>query len=239
MDEEAHLKVPEKAVLAYSGGLDTSVAVRWIQEKYGVDVVTVTVDVGQGVDRRSLEEKAKASGASIHYHLDAREEFVRDYAFRALKANALYEGKYPLSTALSRPLIASKLVEVAEKEGASIVAHGCSGKGNDQVRFDVSLKALAPNLRIVAPIREWGLTRPQEIEYAERHGIPIPVDLEKPYSVDQNLWGRSIECGMLDDPYMEPPEEVFEWTVAPEKAPDKPAEIEISYENGVPTAVKS
>jgi argininosuccinate synthase len=237
MDEEAHLKVPEKAVLAYSGGLDTSVAVRWIQEKYGVDVVTVTVDVGQGVDRRSLEEKAKASGASIHYHLDAREEFVRDYAFRALKANALYEGKYPLSTALSRPLIASKLVEVAEKEGASIVAHGCSGKGNDQVRFDVSLKALAPNLRIVAPIREWGLTRPQEIEYAERHGIPIPVDLEKPYSVDQNLWGRSIECGMLDDPYMEPPEEVFEWTVAPEKAPDKPAEIEISYENGVPTAV--
>lgn len=229
--------MPEKAVLAYSGGLDTSVAVRWIQEKYGVDVVTVTVDVGQGVDRRSLEEKAKASGASIHYHLDAREEFVRDYAFRALKANALYEGKYPLSTALSRPLIASKLVEVAEKEGASIVAHGCSGKGNDQVRFDVSLKALAPNLRIVAPIREWGLTRPQEIEYAERHGIPIPVDLEKPYSVDQNLWGRSIECGMLDDPYMEPPEEVFEWTVAPEKAPDKPAEIEISYENGVPTAV--
>lgn len=229
--------MPEKAVLAYSGGLDTSVAVRWIQEKYGVDVVTVTVDVGQGVDRRSLEEKAKASGASIHYHLDAREEFVRGYAFRALKANALYEGKYPLSTALSRPLIASKLVEVAEKEGASIVAHGCSGKGNDQVRFDVSLKALAPNLRIVAPIREWGLTRPQEIEYAERHGIPIPVDLEKPYSVDQNLWGRSIECGMLDDPYMEPPEEVFEWTVAPEKAPDKPAEIEISYENGVPTAV--
>lgn len=229
--------MPEKAVLAYSGGLDTSVAVRWIQEKYGVDVVTVTVDVGQGVDRRSLEEKAKASGASIHYHLDAREKFVRGYAFRALKANALYEGKYPLSTALSRPLIASKLVEVAEKEGASIVAHGCSGKGNDQVRFDVSLKALAPNLRIVAPIREWGLTRPQEIEYAERHGIPIPVDLEKPYSVDQNLWGRSIECGMLDDPYMEPPEEVFEWTVAPEKAPDKPAEIEISYENGVPTAV--
>ncbi|MBS7644635.1 MAG: argininosuccinate synthase [Candidatus Bathyarchaeia archaeon] len=229
--------MPEKAVLAYSGGLDTSVAVKWIQEKYGVDVITVTVDVGQGIDPKSLEEKAKASGASSHYHLDAREEFIRDYAFRALKANALYEGKYPLSTALSRPLIASKLVEVAEREGASMVAHGCSGKGNDQVRFDISLKALAPNLRIVAPIREWGLTRPEEIKYAECHGISIPVDLEKPYSVDQNLWGRSIECGKLDDPYMEPPEEAFEWTVAPEKAPDKPAKMEISYENGVPIAV--
>ena len=229
--------MPEKAVLAYSGGLDTSVAVRWIQEKYGVEVITVTVDVGQGVDHKSLEERARAAGASNHYYLDGREEFIRDYAFKALKANALYEEKYPLSTALSRPLIASKLVEVAEREGASMVAHGCSGKGNDQVRFDVSLKALAPNLKIIAPIREWGLTRPQEIEYAKRHGIPIPVDLDKPYSTDQNLWGRSIECGKLDDPYVEPPEDAFEWTVAPEKAPDTPARIEVSYENGVPIAV--
>jgi len=222
--------------LAYSGGLDTSVMVKWIQEKYNAKVITVTVDVGQLDDLREIEKRAKAVGAIKHYSIDARKEFVVNYVFPAIKANALYEGKYPLSSALSRPLIASKLVEVAKKEGASAVAHGCTGRGNDQVRFDVTIKSLAPDLKIIAPVREWGLTREEEIKYAEERGIPVSVST-KPYSIDQNLWGRAIECGPLDDPNTEPPEEVFEWTVPPEKAPDKPEYLTIDFENGVPIAL--
>ncbi|MEM3072616.1 MAG: argininosuccinate synthase [Candidatus Bathyarchaeia archaeon] len=226
-----------KVVLAYSGGLDTSIAVRWIKEKYGLEVITVTVDVGQGEDYQALERKALTVGAVKHYYVDARKEFIEKYVYPAVKANALYQGKYPLSTALSRPLIAEKLLEVALKENAEAVAHGCSGKGNDQVRFEVTIKAKTPHLRILAPIREWGLTRTQEIEYAKKHGIPIPVDHGKPYSVDQNLWGRAVECGVLDDPYHEPPEEVYEWTQSAENAPEKPEVVEVSFEEGRPVAL--
>lgn len=226
-----------KIVLGYSGGLDTSVALRWLQEKYDAQVITVTVDVGQGKDFSIIEERAEAIGSHKHYYIDAKDEFAEKYVFPAIKANALYQGKYPLSTALSRPLIAQKLVEVAEREGAGAVAHGCTGKGNDQVRFEVTLKALAPHLKIIAPIRDWGLSREEEIEYAKRRGIPVSARVEKPYSVDQNLWGRSIECGVLEDPYQEPPEEVFEWTKNPEKAPDAPEVVSIGFKEGVPIEI--
>ncbi len=227
----------EKVVLAYSGGLDTSVAIRWIQEKYSADVVTVTVDVGQQEDLGKVEKNSKAVGAIRHYSIDAKEEFVEDYIHPAVKANALYMGKYPLSTALARPLIVKKLVEVARKEDAKAVAHGSTGKGNDQVRFDVSAKALAPELKIIAPIREWNLSRDEEIKYAEKNRIPIPVSLSSPYSIDQNLWGRSIECGILEDPAEQPPEDIYEWTVAPEKAPTEPEYVSIGFEKGVPITV--
>jgi len=227
----------EKIVLAYSGGLDTSVAVKWMQEKYSAEVVTVTVDVGQQEDLGKIEKNSKLVGAVKHYSIDARQEFVQDYAFRAVKANALYEEKYPLSSALSRPLIVSKLVEVARAEGATAVAHGSTGKGNDQVRFDVTIKSMAPDLKIIAPIREWNLPRDEEIKYAERNGIPIPVDLDNPYSIDQNLWGRSIECGVLEDPSHEAPEEIFEWTVSPEKAPSSPEVMSIEFDEGVPRSI--
>jgi len=224
----------EKVVLAYSGGLDTSVMVKWIQETYEADVVTLTVDVSQGRNLESVKEKALMLGAVKHYLIDAKYEFVVNYVFPAIKANALYEEKYPLSTALSRPLIASKLVEVANKENASAVAHGCSGKGNDQVRFDVTIKALSPNLKIIAPVREWRLTRDEEVKFAKEKGVPVPLNSENPYSIDQNLWGRSIECGVLEDPECEPPENIFEWTLPPEKCPDKPEYIVIEFEHGVP-----
>ncbi len=227
----------ERVVLAYSGGLDTSVAIRWIQEKYNADVVTVTVDVGQQEDLAKIESNSKVVGAIRHYSIDAKEEFVENYVYPAVKANALYEGKYPLSTALARPLIVNKLVEVARKEKATAVAHGSTGKGNDQVRFDVSIKVSAPELKIIAPIREWNLSRDEEIKYAEKNGIPIPVSLNRPYSVDQNLWGRSIEAGILEDPAQQPPEEIYEWTVAPEKAPTEPEYVSIGFENGVPVTV--
>jgi len=226
--------VVEKIVLGYSGGLDTSVALKWLQEKYNAEVITVTVDVGQGKDFSTVEEKAKKIGAYKHYHINAKETFIKDYVFPAIKANALYEGKYPLSTALSRPLIAFKLVEIAEKEGADAIAHGCTGKGNDQVRFEVTIKALAPNLKILAPIRDWGISRIEEIDYAKKKGIPIPVDVDKPYSIDENLWGRSIECGVLEDPYVEPPENAFEWTKPLEESPNKPEVVSIEFENGTP-----
>ncbi|MBS7638969.1 MAG: argininosuccinate synthase [Candidatus Bathyarchaeia archaeon] len=231
------VRLRRKIVLAYSGGLDTSVLIKWLQEKYDADVITVTLDVGQKEDLKAIEEKALKLGVLKHYSIDAREEFARNYVFPAIKANALYEGKYPVSTALSRPLIASKLVEVAEKEGADAVAHGCTGKGNDQVRIEVSVKALNPNLKVIAPVREWNMTRDAEIEFAKKHGIPIPVDLDKPYSIDQNLWGRSIECGVLEYPEKEPPEDAFEWTLPPEKAPDKPEYLSIEFECGVPVAL--
>jgi argininosuccinate synthase len=229
----------DRVVLAYSGGLDTSVMIKWIQEKYGADVITLTVDVGQGLNPEKIEEKALALGASKHYTIDAKEEFVINYVFPAIKANALYEDKYPLSSALSRPLIASKMVEVAKKEGATILAHGCSGKGNDQVRFDITIKALAPNLKVIAPVRDWQLSRDREIEFAKGRNLPIPLSGRNPYSIDQNLWGRSIECGVLENPYNEPPEDIFEWTLPPEKCPDKPEYLTIDFEGGVPCVVNN
>jgi len=223
-----------RVVLAYSGGLDTSVILKLLQEKLGAEVVTVTVNVGQPEDFEEIEAKAYKLGAVKHYTIDARREFVEGYIFKAIKANALYDGLYPLSTALARPLIASKVVEIALKEGAEAVAHGCTGKGNDQIRFDLAFKALAPHLKIIAPVREWGLTRDWEIDYAIKHGIPVK---SKVYSIDENLWGRSIEGGVLEDPTVEPPEEVFAWTVPPSRAPEEPEYVEIGFEKGVPTHI--
>lgn len=231
------MSMVERAVLAYSGGLDTSVAVPWIKEKYDLDVVTVTANVGQGDDFQAIEQKALKSGAARHYSIDVRDEFAEEFVFAGIKANALYGGKYPLSTALARPLIVSKLVEIARKEGAVAAAHGCTGKGNDQVRFDVGIKALASDLKIVAPIREWNMTRAEEMRYAKEKGIPVPVDLAKPYSIDQNLFGRSIESGVLEDASREPPSDIYEWTVSPEKAPNEPEYLEIEFSQGVPVAV--
>lgn len=225
-----------KIVLAYSGGLDTSVAIKWLQEKYNADIVTLTVDLGQQEDFRSIEEKAYRIGAVKHYTIDAKEEFVKDYIFPAIKANAMYEEKYPVSTALGRPLIAKKLVEVAHREGADAVAHGCTGKGNDQLRIEISAKALDPSLTVLAPTRDWGMSRDQEIEYANRHGIPVSKAAKK-YSIDQNLWGRSIESGPLENPWNAPEDDVWEWTTAPERAPDKPTFLEITFEDGVPVKV--
>ncbi len=227
----------DKIVLAYSGGLDTSVSIRWIQEKYDFDVITMTVDVGQGSNFKEIEEKAKIIGAIKHYSIDAKEEFVKKYIFKAIKANALYEGKYPLSAALSRPLIASKLVEVAKKENAIGVAHGCTGKGNDQVRFDVTIKSLEPKLQIIAPIREWNLSRDEEVKYAKEKKIPLVFEKNKVYSIDQNLWGRSIESGPLEDPSIEPPEDVFEWTESPENAVNEPEYLTITFREGIPYAI--
>ena len=207
----------EKVVLAYSGGLDTSVAIRWIKEKYGMDVITLTAEVGSAKDIAGIEQKALNAGAVKALVVDARELFVKHFVFPALQADALYEGQYSLATALARPLIAKLMVDVASQEGASAVAHGCTGKGNDQVRFDVSVAALAPQLNIIAPAREWGLTREEEIAYAQKHGIPVPVTVASPYSIDENLWGRSIECGILEDPWAEPPEEIFAWRSASRK----------------------
>jgi len=226
-----------KVVLAYSGGLDTSVAIRWIQERYGLDVVALTVDVGNEKDLKAVQEKALQIGAAKAIVIDAKELFVKYFVFPALQANALYQGKYPLATALARPLIVKLLVDVAREEGAVAVAHGCTGKGNDQVRFDVGIMTLAPDLKIIAPVREWRMTRDEEIEYAAKHGIPVPATIESPYSVDQNLWGRSIEAGVLEDPWAEPPEEVFAWTRNPADAPDEPAYLEIEFERGIPVAL--
>ena len=230
-------QVKNRIILAYSGGLDTSFSIKWIQEKYDAEVVTMTADVGQGDDLKTIEEKALAIGALRHHSLDVRDEFARDYIFPAIKANALYQGKYPVSTSLARPLIASKLVEIARKENATGVAHGCTGKGNDQVRFDITIKALAPDLKIVAPIREYNLSRAQELEYLREHGITLPFQVNKTYSVDQNLWGRSIEAGDLEDPMNEPPEAAFEWTASAEAAPDEAQYITIEFERGVPCSV--
>jgi argininosuccinate synthase len=227
----------EKVVLAYSGGLDTSVAIRWIKEHYDMDVITYTVDVGNVPNLEAIRKKALDVGAIKAVVEEAREVFITHFVFRALQADAIYEGQYPLATALSRPLIAKLLVDVARNEGASAVAHGCTGKGNDQVRIDVSVNALSPELKIIAPAREWGMTREQTIEYAQQHGIPVPVTKKSPYSIDENLWGRSIECGVLEDPWNEPPEDAFLWTCSPAKAPDEPAYMEIGFDKGIPVSL--
>lgn len=228
--------MPERAVLGYSGGLDTSVCILWLKEKYGLDVVTVTLDIGQGEDLDAIERRARWLGAVRHYTIDAKEEFAAQYVARAIRANALYQGKYPLGTALARPLIAEKLVEVARREGAAAVAHGCTGKGNDQIRFDVTIKALAPELKVLAPVREWGMTRDMEAEYAAKKGFPIGPK-RSAYSVDQNLWGRSVEGGALEDAWNEPPEEALEWCVPPERAPEEPRYVELEFEQGLPVAL--
>jgi argininosuccinate synthase len=224
----------QKVVLAYSGGLDTSVAIKWLSENYGFDVIAVALDVGEGKDLDFVKQKALKVGAVKSIVVDAKDLFARNFLIPALPANAMYEGKYPLVSALSRPLISQVLVQVAKEEGAVAVAHGCTGKGNDQVRFDVSVSALAPELEVIAPVREWGMSREQEIAYAEKHGIPIPIDLDNPFSIDQNLWGRSCECGELENPWTAPPEAAYEWTHPLGKTPDEPDVIELSFEQGVP-----
>ncbi|HET7676626.1 MAG TPA: argininosuccinate synthase [Candidatus Limnocylindrales bacterium] len=227
-----------KIILAYSGGLDTSVAVAWLRETQGAEVVTLTVDVGGGSLREGVERRAASAGASRAYVVDARERFVSGFCWPALQANALYQSVYPLATALARPLIAQLLVEVAQREGADAVAHGCTGKGNDQVRFDVAVHALDPALEVIAPMRVgMGLSRDQEIDYARQRGIEIPVSKQSPYSVDVNIWGRSIEAGVLEDPWAAPPADVYEWTVAPNEAPHIPAEVTVTFEAGVPVAL--
>ena len=227
----------DKVVLAYSGGLDTSVAIKWLKEKYNLDVIAVCIDVGNERDFSAVQQKALDVGAVKSLVIDAQASFVNHFIFPALQANAIYEGQYPLATALSRPLMAKLLVKVAVDEGASTVAHGCTGKGNDQVRFEVSIGALAPNLKIIAPAREWDMTREQTIEYAQRHGIPVPITAASPYSLDECLWGRAIECGVLEDPWVEPPDDVFTWTTSPAEAPDKPEYVEIGFEKGIPVTI--
>ncbi|WP_367608226.1 argininosuccinate synthase [Legionella sp. W05-934-2] len=225
----------QKIVLAYSGGLDTSVAIKWLQDTYHYDVIAVSADVGEGKDLQTIKDKALKVGAIQSHVVDLKAEFAQQYLSKALKANALYEGVYPLVSALSRPLIAKKLVEIAHQEGAVAVAHGCTGKGNDQVRFDVSINTLDPNLKIVAPVRESPMSREQAIMYAEKHGIPLPINLKNPFSIDLNLWGRSCECGVLEDPWAAPPEEAYAWTQAIDKTPDSELIIDISFEKGIPT----
>lgn len=226
-----------KTVLAYSGGLDTSVCIKWLSENYKADVVTLTLELGQeGKDLKEIEEKARNAGAVKTYSIDVREEFVRDYINKAIKANALYGGKYPLGTALSRPLIAKYMVEVAEKENADSVSHGSTGKGNDQVRFELGVRALNPKLRIIAPVREWELSRDDALKYAKKHGIPISSE-KSVYSIDENLWCRSIEAGPLENPMKEPPEDAFSWTTSPKEAPEKPGYVELEFDKGIPVAL--
>jgi argininosuccinate synthase len=227
-----------KVALAYSGGLDTSVAIPWLRETYGCEVVAVVADVGQRDDFEAIRQKALHSGAASCHVVDVREEFARDYCFRALRAGALYEGRYLLGTALARPLIAKVQVEVARATGCDALAHGCTGKGNDQVRFELAYRALAPEMRVIAPWREWTLrSREDEVRYAAQHGIPVPVTEEKPYSVDQNLWHTSYEGGVLEDPAHPPPEEMFQLTRDPRRSPDAPQRVEIAFERGFPVAV--
>ncbi len=226
-----------KVVLAYSGGLDTSVMVPWIREQYGLDVVTFTVDLGQGEDIERIRQKAMKTGAVGAVAQDARNLFVDCFVWPSLMAGAVYEGKYPLATALGRPLIAKLMVDAAREHGATAVAHGCTGKGNDQVRFDVTFQTLAPDLKIIAPVREWKMTRDEEIKFAARHNIPVEATVESPYSIDQNLWGRSCEAGVLEDPWDEPPAEAFAWTADPAKAPNEPEYVEIEFELGRPVAL--
>ncbi|MGM0471965.1 MAG: argininosuccinate synthase [Bacillota bacterium] len=227
-----------KIVLAYSGGLDTSVAIKWLQDKYDAEIIAFAADVGQHEPLEPVKEKALATGASKVYLEDLQEEFLKEYAFKGLKAGAKYEDKYPLATAYSRPLIAKKMIEVAKKEGADAVAHGCTAKGNDQVRFDVSFLALDSEIEILAPLRDWEFgSREEEIDYANEQGIEVGATKESPYSIDRNLWGISIECGILEDPWAEPPAEVYQITNDPEEAPDEAEYLEVTFEAGEPVAI--
>lgn len=225
----------EKVILAYSGGLDTSVAITWLMKDY--DVVTVCMDVGEGKDLDFIHDKALKVGAVESYVLDVKDEFAEEYVLPALQAHAYYEQKYPLVSALSRPVISKKLVEIAHKTGATTIAHGCTGKGNDQVRFEVAIAALDPNLKVIAPVREWKWSREEEIEYAKANGVPVPADLDNPYSVDQNLWGRANECGVLENPWNQAPEDAFGITTSPEEAPDTPEFVDIEFKEGKPVAL--
>jgi len=228
----------KKVVLAYSGGLDTSIIIPWLKENYGYEVIAMAADLGQGEELEPLHEKALKSGAGKLYIEDVKQEFVTDYIYPTLKAGAIYEGKYLLGTSMARPLIGKKLVEIAEQEGAEAVAHGATGKGNDQVRFELAVKALKPELKIIAPWREWDIrSRDDAIDYAEARGIPVPVTKSRPYSMDRNLWHLSHEGGALEDPGQEPPGDVLLLTVPPEKAPDEPAYVEIYFEQGIPKKV--
>jgi argininosuccinate synthase len=227
-----------RVVLAYSGGVDTSVCIPYLIHEWGAkDVVALSIDLGQNEDMEQVRQKALDSGASEAFVYDGKSIFVQDYIFPALTANSMYEGYYPLSTALARPLIARLLVEVAEKTGADAVAHGCTGKGNDQVRFDVSIKALNPSIKVLAPAREWGMSREETIAYGERYGIPSPVKKKSPYSVDFNLYGRSIECGILEDPWAEPPEEIYAMTKPVAMCPTQPTYVTIGFEAGLPVSL--
>lgn len=225
----------EKIAVAYSGGLDTSVIVKWLQEKYDADIVTVTGNLGQQKELIGVAEKAYKTGAKKVYVQDLRKEFVEEYIFPALKAGAMYEYVYPMATSLGRPLLAKALVEVAKREKCTAVAHGCTGKGNDQVRFEVSVMALAPELKVLAPLRTWEFkSREEEIAYCEKHGIPVSATKKNPYSIDENIWGTAIECGILEDPMVEPPQDAYQRTVAPEDAPNKPTYVTVEFREGVP-----
>ncbi|MFM9158803.1 MAG: argininosuccinate synthase, partial [Dolichospermum sp.] len=228
----------KKVVLAYSGGVDTSVCIPYLKQEWGVEeVITLAADLGQGDELEPIREKALKSGASESLVADVKDIFIQEYAFPAIQANALYENRYPLGTALARPLIAKILVAAAEKYGADAIAHGCTGKGNDQVRFDISCTALNPNLKILAPAREWGMSREQTIAYGEKCGIPAPVKKSSPFSIDKNLLGRSIEAGTLEDPAKEPPEEIYEMTKAIADTPNEPEYLEIGFQKGLPTTI--
>ena len=228
----------EKLVVAYSGGLDTSVMVKWLHEKFNAEVITATGDLGQARELEGVQAKAYATGAVKAHVKDLKKEFLEDYVFPTLKAGALYEGVYPMATSIGRPLLAKYMVEVARQEKASVIAHGCTGKGNDQVRFEVSIAALAPELRCIAPLREWEFrSREEEIAYARKHGIPVAATAKNPYSIDENIWGTAIECGVLEDPMVEPPADAYQLTVDPALAPDAPAYVEIEFLDGAPVAL--
>lgn len=227
----------KKVVLAYSGGLDTSVAIKWLQENYEAQVIAVIVDIGQPENLMLAQRKALTVGASESLIINAQEEFVSSFIAPALQSNLSYQKQYPLATALARPLIAKLLVEVAKQKQAQAVAHGCTAKGNDQVRFELAIKALAPELEIIAPARQWQMTREQEIEYASSHNIEVPATKSSPYSIDENLYGRSIEAGDLEDPWVEPSPDVFKWTTDPSEAPTNPEYLELNFVNGLPTVL--
>lgn len=227
-----------KIVVAYSGGLDTSVMVKWLSKKYNAEIITVTGNLGQKSELVNLEEKALSTGASKSYIVNLQKEFIEDYAWKALKGGALYEGEYPLATAIGRPLLAKLMVDIAQKEGANMIAHGCTGKGNDQVRFEVGMKTLDPNLQIIAPLREWEFkSREEEIEYAKEENIPISAKLEKLYSIDENIWGIATECGILEDTSEAPPDDAYQMTVNPKNAPQESVKIKITFEKGIPTKI--
>ncbi len=228
----------KKIVVAYSGGLDTSVIVKWLKEKYNAEIITATGFLGQVKEIEGVKEKALKTGAIKAEVFDLREEFLTNYVWKALKAGALYEGSYPMATAIGRPLLAKMLVDIALKENADAVAHGCTGKGNDQVRFEVGVQALAPELKVIAPLREWEFkSREDEMEYALKNNIPVKATKSSPYSIDENIWGISVECGVLEDPQASPPEDAYQITVNPQFAPDEPAEISIQFEKGIPVGL--